>query len=63
MDRNSPPAHTRPLDELEAEITELAGHLNAAQHRWRTLIGEFAGLSPGGSPRKTLLSHFDAAAE
>ena len=31
----------RPLDELEAEITELAGHLNAAQHRWLTLIAEF----------------------
>ncbi len=31
----------RSLDELEAEITELAGHLNAAQHRWLTLIAEF----------------------
>jgi hypothetical protein len=31
----------RPLDELEAEITELAGHLNAAQHRWLVLIEEF----------------------
>ena len=41
MDRNSPPAPVRPLDELEAEITELAGHLNAAQHRWLTLIAEF----------------------
>ena len=41
MDRNSPPAPCRPLDELEAEITELAGHLNAAQHRWLTLIAEF----------------------
>ena len=41
MDRNSPPAHARPLAELEAEITELAGHLNAAQHRWLTLIAEF----------------------
>ena len=40
MDRNSPPA-VRPLDELEAEITELAGHLNAAQHRWLTLIAEY----------------------
>jgi hypothetical protein len=29
------------VDELEAEITELAGHLNAAQHRWLTLIAEF----------------------
>jgi len=27
--------------ELEAEITELAGHLNAATHRWLTLIAEF----------------------
>lgn len=34
----SPPL---PLDELEAQITELAGHLNAAQYRWLTLIGEF----------------------
>jgi hypothetical protein len=41
MDRNSPPTPCRPLDELEAEITELAGHLNAAQHRWLTLIAEF----------------------
>jgi Domain of unknown function (DUF222)/HNH endonuclease len=31
----------RPLGELEAEITELAGHLNAAQHRWLVLIEEF----------------------
>ena len=31
----------RSLDELEAEITELAGHLNAAQHRWLMLIAEF----------------------
>src|SRR6516225_9707326 len=29
------------LRELEAEITELVGHLNAAQHRWLTLIAEF----------------------
>ena len=27
--------------ELEAAITELAGHLNAANHRWLTLIAEF----------------------
>ncbi|HTV97451.1 MAG TPA: DUF222 domain-containing protein [Steroidobacteraceae bacterium] len=30
-----------PLGELEARITELAGHLNAAQYRWLMLIGEF----------------------
>jgi hypothetical protein len=32
---------TRSIHDLEAEITELAGHLNAAQHRWLTLIAEF----------------------
>src|ERR1044071_1615288 len=41
MERNSPPSSVRPLDEIEAEITELAGHLNAAQHRWLTLVAEF----------------------
>jgi hypothetical protein len=30
-----------PLDELENQITELAGHLNAANYRWLTLIAEF----------------------
>lgn len=30
-----------PLPELEARITELAGHLNAASHRWLRLIAEF----------------------
>src|SRR5277367_5919718 len=29
------------LRELEAQITELAGHLNAANYRWLTLIAEF----------------------
>jgi hypothetical protein len=29
------------LADLEAQITELAGHLNAANYRWLTLIGEF----------------------
>ena len=32
---------TRSIRDLEAEITELAGHLTAAQHRWLTLIAEF----------------------
>jgi len=36
---NRPPL--RPIPELAAEITELAGHLNAANHRWLTLIAEF----------------------
>jgi Domain of unknown function (DUF222)/HNH endonuclease len=40
------------MGELEAEITELAGHLNAAQHRWLILIEEFdrrAGWSDGST--------------
>ena len=32
---------TMPLERLEAEITELAGHLAAAECRWLLLIGEF----------------------
>jgi hypothetical protein len=32
---------SRSLAELEAQITELAGHLNAANYRWLTLIEEF----------------------
>lgn len=31
----------RPLARLEAELTELAGHLNAATHRWLMLLAEF----------------------
>src|SRR5690606_36463710 len=30
-----------PIAELEAQITELTGHLNAANHRWLALIAEF----------------------
>ncbi len=32
---------TLSIAELEAQITELAGHLNAANHRWLMLIAEF----------------------
>ena len=41
------------LRELEAQITELAGHLNAANYRWLTLIAEFdrrQGWSDGKLP-------------
>src|SRR5215213_8418935 len=31
----------RPIGELESEITQLAGHINAASHRWLMLIAEF----------------------
>jgi hypothetical protein len=43
----------RSLRELEAQITELAGHLNAAHYRWLSLIAEFdrrEGWSDGGTP-------------
>ncbi len=35
------PASSVSLEDLEAQITELAGHLNAAHYRWLTLIAEF----------------------
>src|SRR5215831_11340389 len=37
----NPPHDVCPIRELEAEITQLAGSLNAATHRWLTLIAEF----------------------
>src|SRR6202020_1328501 len=36
-----PSLSTCSLAELEAQITELAGQLNAANYRWLTLIAEF----------------------
>jgi len=41
MDGSISEAAELPLDELEARITELCGHLNAAQYRWLVLIREF----------------------
>lgn len=38
---SSDPTPTLSLPELEAQITELAGQLNAANYRWLTLIAEF----------------------
>ncbi len=35
------PTVSRSLQDLESEITELTGHLNAATHRWLTLVAEF----------------------
>ena len=37
----SSPESSLSIRELEAQITELAGHLNAANHRWLVLIAEF----------------------
>ena len=53
-------AHATPLERLEAEITELAGHLAAAECRWLLLIAEYdrrAGYEAVG------LSHVRALAE
>jgi hypothetical protein len=33
--------YTRSVDELGAEITSLAGHLNAGEYHWLTLVAEF----------------------
>jgi hypothetical protein len=41
VDGSSEVSASLSLAELEAQITELAGHLNAANYRWLTLIGEF----------------------
>ena len=41
MDGTSLNTEELPIDELEAQITELAGHLNAAHYRWLLLIREF----------------------
>src|ERR1700685_2380305 len=41
MDGIHHPVDSLSLAELEAEITELAGHLNAANYRWLVLIAEF----------------------
>ena len=38
----------RPIDELAAEICTLAGHINAAHHRWLVLIAEFDQRRTGG---------------
>ncbi len=35
------PTVSRSLRDLESEITELTGHLNAATHRWLMLVAEF----------------------
>jgi len=35
------PAAPRSLSDIESEITELTGHLNAATHRWLLLVAEF----------------------
>jgi hypothetical protein len=41
MDGSITETSALPIEELEARITELCGHLNAAQYRWLLLIREF----------------------
>jgi hypothetical protein len=41
ISRNPPIIAKLSLTQLEEQITELAGHLNAANHRWLRLIAEF----------------------
>jgi 5-methylcytosine-specific restriction endonuclease McrA len=41
MDGSLSNADELPIEELEEQITELAGHLNAAHYRWLLLIREF----------------------
>jgi len=41
MDGTLPQTDELPIEDLEAQITELAGHLNAANYRWLLLIREF----------------------
>ncbi|MFN9772849.1 MAG: hypothetical protein ACK54X_09530, partial [Burkholderiales bacterium] len=38
---DGPHSPALPLPELEARLTELAGHLNAATHRFLVLLAEF----------------------
>ena len=48
------PPQSVPLAQLESEITELTGHLNAASHRWLILVAEFdrrEGWADGGFTR------------
>ena len=47
-----------PLEELEARITELCGHLNAAQYRWLVLIAEFDRRCGWGDGKLSSCAHW-----
>jgi hypothetical protein len=47
-----------PIEELEARITELCGHLNAAQYRWLMLIGEFDRRQGWGDGKLASCAHW-----
>src|ERR1700691_3619820 len=46
------------LEELAAQITELAGHLNAANYRWLTLIAEFDRRKGWGDGKLASCAHW-----
>jgi Domain of unknown function (DUF222) len=46
------------LEELEAQITELAGQLNAANYRWLTLIAEFDRRNGGADGKLPSCAHW-----
>lgn len=47
-----------PIEQLEAQITELAGHLNAAHYRWLLLIREFDRRVGWGDGRLASCAHW-----
>ena len=46
------------IEQLEAQITELAGHLNAAQYRWLLLIREFDRRNGWGDGKLASCAHW-----
>jgi hypothetical protein len=58
MDGSNTESSELPLEELEARITELCGHLNAAQYRWLLLIGEFDRRQGWGDGKLASCAHW-----
>ena len=59
MDGSTPSSPSPlPLEELEAQITALAGQLNAAQYRWLMLIAEFDRRLGWGDGRLASCAHW-----
>src|ERR1700722_8029962 len=47
-----------PIEQLEAQITELAGHLNAAEYRWLLLLREFDRRKGWGDGKLASCAHW-----
>jgi hypothetical protein len=58
MDGSNAEASELALEELEAQITELCGHLNAAQYRWLLLIREFDRRGGWGDGKLASCAHW-----